>query len=93
MCASPAKPKPVLTTCTPNPIQINSIYPVFPGVPIIPVQPQLSHFIMQLFGSPVHLGLGPSTPFQHHISPLALRPAERLSAVANILHWRSSHIA
>ncbi|XP_016376594.1 tudor domain-containing protein 5-like [Sinocyclocheilus rhinocerous] len=90
MCASPAKPKPVLTTCTPNPIQINSSYP---GVPIIPVQPQLSHFMMQLFGSPVHLGPGPSTPFQHHISPLALRPAARLSAGANILHWRSSHIA
>uniref|UniRef100_A0A9R1SDP6 Tudor domain-containing protein 5 n=2 Tax=Cyprinus carpio TaxID=7962 RepID=A0A9R1SDP6_CYPCA len=98
MCASPAKPKPVLTTCTspytpPNPILINSSYLVFPGVPIIPVQPQLSHFMMQLFSSPVHLGPGPNSLFQHHISPLALRPAARLSARANNLHWRSSHIA
>ncbi|KAK2906919.1 hypothetical protein Q8A67_005904 [Cirrhinus molitorella] len=88
MCASPAKPKPISTTCTspptPVPIRINSSYPVFPGVPVIPIQPQLSHFMMQLFGSPVHLGPGPNLT-----SPLALRPAARLSAGANILHWRS----
>ncbi|XP_073699730.1 tudor domain-containing protein 5-like [Garra rufa] len=89
MCASPTKPKPVPKTCTspptPIPIRINSSYP---GVPVIPVQPQLSHFMMQLFGSPVHLGQGPNLT-----SPLALRPAARLSAGANILQWRSGHIA
>ncbi len=66
---------------------------VFPGVPINLVQPQLSHFMKQLFGSPVNLGPVPNSLFQHHTSPLALRPAARLSAGANILHWRSNYIA
>ncbi|XP_051766981.1 tudor domain-containing protein 5 isoform X3 [Ctenopharyngodon idella] len=96
MCVTPAKPKPVSTTCTsphtPGPIQINGIFPVFPGVPVYPVQPPVSHLIMHFFSSPVCVGQGPNTPFRQHTSPLALRPAARLSAGANILHWRSNHI-
>lgn len=69
------------------------VFLVFPGVPVNLVQPPLSHFMMQLFGSPGHLGPVPNPLFQHHTSPLALRPAARLSAGASILHWRSNYIA
>uniref|UniRef100_A0A9J7ZLS6 Tudor domain-containing protein 5 n=2 Tax=Cyprinus carpio TaxID=7962 RepID=A0A9J7ZLS6_CYPCA len=97
MCASPVEPKPISTACTsphtPDPIRISSGYPVFPGVPVNLVQPPLSHFMMQLFGSPGHLGPVPNPLFQHHTSPLALRPAARLSAGASILDWRSNYIA
>ncbi len=69
------------------------VFLAFPGVPVNLVQPQLSHFMKQLFGSPVNLGQVPNPLFQHHTSPLALRPAARLSAGANILHWHSNYIA
>ncbi|XP_043078247.1 LOW QUALITY PROTEIN: tudor domain-containing protein 5 [Puntigrus tetrazona] len=75
---------------TPDPIRINSSYA---GVPVNLVQPQLSLFMKQLFGSPFHLGPLPNPLFQQHTSPLALRPAARLSAGANMLHWRSNYIA
>ncbi|CAM4656885.1 unnamed protein product [Leuciscus chuanchicus] len=92
MCASPAKPQPVSTTCTSphtsSPIQLNCIYP---GVPVYPVQPPFSQFMMQFLSSPGPVGQGPHTPFRQHTSPLALTPAARLSAGANILHWRSNH--
>ncbi|ROL40871.1 Tudor domain-containing protein 5 [Anabarilius grahami] len=61
-------------------------------VPVYPVQPPVSHLIMHFFSSPVRVGQGPNSPFRQHTSPLALRPAARLSAGANILHWRSNHI-
>ncbi|XP_026053373.1 LOW QUALITY PROTEIN: tudor domain-containing protein 5-like [Carassius auratus] len=97
MCASPIEPKPISSACTspytPDPIRINSSYPVLPGVPVNLAQPQLSQFMMQLFGSSVHLGPVPNPLFQHHTSPLALRPAARLSAGANFLHWRSKYTA
>ncbi|KAG1945749.1 tudor domain-containing protein 5 [Pimephales promelas] len=92
MCVSPAKPKPVSSTCTSphtsSPIQINCIYP---GVPVYPVQPPFSQFMMQFLSSPVPVGQGPHSPFWQHTSPLALTPAARLSAGANVLHRRSKH--
>ncbi|XP_067271947.1 tudor domain-containing protein 5 [Pseudorasbora parva] len=92
MCVSPAKPQLVSTTCTsphtPGPIQINCIYP---GVPVYPVQPPFSHLMMHFFSSPVNVGPGPNTPLRQHTSPLALTPAARLSAGANILHWHSNN--
>ncbi|XP_077082453.1 tudor domain-containing protein 5 isoform X2 [Siphateles boraxobius] len=97
MCVSQAQPQPVSTSCTSpqtsDPIQINYIYPVFlvfPGVPVYPVQPPLSQFMMHFLSNPGPVGQGPHTPFRQHTSPLSLTPAARLSAGANILHWRSN---
>lgn len=91
LCASPVEPKVNATTCinphNPVPIQINCSYPVLPGVPVYPVKPPISQFMMQLLGNPVYQGPGPNTAFQHLTSPLALRPAARMSAGGQILHW------
>ncbi|XP_056112478.1 tudor domain-containing protein 5 isoform X3 [Rhinichthys klamathensis goyatoka] len=92
MCVSPAKPKPVSSTCTSphtsDPIQINCIYP---AVPVYPVQPPFSQFMKHFLSSPVPVGQGPHSPFWQHTSPLALTPAARMSAGANVLHRRSNH--
>ncbi|XP_051550764.1 tudor domain-containing protein 5-like [Myxocyprinus asiaticus] len=81
--------KPVTSRCssphTPSLMQINCSHA---GVPVYPVLPPLSNFMLRLFNTSD--SLCSNSPFQRHTSPLALRPAARLSAGANILNWCSN---
>ncbi|XP_051549316.1 tudor domain-containing protein 5-like [Myxocyprinus asiaticus] len=91
-CELLGEPKPVISRCSSPHIIHNPVLMQFncshTGVPVYPVQPQLSNFMLRLFRTSDRLGS--HAPFQ---SPLALRPAARLSAGANIFNWFSNQIA
>lgn len=57
---------------------------IFSGVPVYPIQPQISNIMFQLFSSLEKPGS--NFQFQHHASPFTLRPAARLSASPLVLH-------
>ncbi|XP_056613811.1 tudor domain-containing protein 5 isoform X1 [Triplophysa dalaica] len=77
-CASPI---PLRTSQTPCQVQTKRSYA---GLPVYPIQPQISNFMLQLFSSSEKPRS--NMLFQHHVSPFALRPGARLSASPLMLH-------